>query len=205
MSVDVIDGLAGIAAGSALDAVRRQRMDARTHAQVSFDALFTPVAAGGFSVRERHAVAAFVAGLHNQPDAAAFYGAALAQDDTAFYGAALAQDDTALAEAVRAEAGRGAAKGPFGAYPAGPHSGEDSAGPVHHADAKALGEKLAAGLDHAHMLLFHPRDAAPEWLQRLVDAGWDTPAIVTLSQLVAFLSFQIRVVAGYRAMTATAP
>ena len=193
MSVDVIDGLAGIAAGSALDAVRRQRMDARTHAQVSFDALFTPVAAGGFSVRERHAVAAFVAGLHNQPDAAAFYGAALAQDATA------------LAEAVRAEAGRGAAKGPVGAYPAGPHSGEDSAGPVHHADAKALGEKLAAGLDHAHMLLFHPRDAAPEWLQRLVDAGWDTPAIVTLSQLVAFLSFQIRVVAGYRAMTATAP
>ena len=64
----------------------------------------------------------------------------------------------------------------------------------------AAAVRLAAALDHAHMLLFHPRDAAPEWLQRLVDAGWTTPAIVTLSQLVAFLSFQIRVVAGLRAM-----
>ncbi len=33
-------------------------------------------------------------------------------------------------------------------------------------------------------------------LQSLLDAGWSTTNIVTLSQLVSFLSYQIRVVAG---------
>ena len=37
-------------------------------------------------------------------------------------------------------------------------------------------------------------------LQALLDAGWSTTDIVTLSQLVAFLSFQIRVVAGLRVL-----
>ena len=130
--------------------------------------------------------------LHNQADAAAFYAEGLAARDAA------------LAAAIRGEAERAAARGPFGRFPAGPLSAEDSAGTEHHADAAALGARLAIALDHAHMLLFHPRDASPAWLQRLVDAGWTTPAIVTLSQLVAFLSFQIRVVAGLRAMQQTA-
>ena len=39
-------------------------------------------------------------------------------------------------------------------------------------------------------------------VQRLLDAGWSTTGIVTLSQIVAFLSFQIRVVAGLRALAA---
>ncbi len=50
------------------------------------------------------------------------------------------------------------------------------------------------------MLVFHPRDAAPPSLQALLDAGWSTTDVVTLSQLVAFLSFQIRVVAGLRTL-----
>jgi len=48
--------------------------------------------------------------------------------------------------------------------------------------------------------VFHPRDAAPAALQALLDAGWSTTDIVTLSQIAAFLSFQIRVVAGLRAL-----
>ena len=51
-----------------------------------------------------------------------------------------------------------------------------------------------------HLLVFHPRDAAPAALQALLDAGWSTTDIVTLSQIVAFLSFQIRVVAGLRVL-----
>lgn len=188
MTDDVIDRLAGIEPGSGLDAVRRQRDEARRHAHASFAGLFAPLDASGFSVTERWAVAAFLALLHNQGDAAAFYAEGLAARDAA------------LALAVRGEAGRAAARGPFGRFPAGPLSAEDSAGTVHRADVAVLGARLAAALDHAHMLLFHPRDASPEWLQRLVDAGWSTPAIVTLSQLTAFLSFQIRVVAGLRAM-----
>ena len=52
------------------------------------------------------------------------------------------------------------------------------------------------------MLVFHPRDADARSLQSLLDAGWSTTEIVTLSQLVAFLSFQIRVVAGLKVLAA---
>jgi uncharacterized protein YciW len=48
------------------------------------------------------------------------------------------------------------------------------------------------------MLVFHPRDGTPAALQALLDAGWSTTDIVTLSQIIAFLSFQIRVVTGLR-------
>ena len=67
-----------------------------------------------------------------------------------------------------------------------------------------LGSRLAAAFDHMHLLVFHPRDATPAALQALLDAGWSTTDIVTLSQIAAFLSFQIRVVAGLRALTAAA-
>ena len=66
--------------------------------------------------------------------------------------------------------------------------------------ARTLGPRLAAAFEHTHMLVFHPRDAAPAYLQALIDAGWSTTGIVTLSQLVAFLSYQIRVAAGLRVL-----
>src|SRR5205085_2256000 len=65
-----------------------------------------------------------------------------------------------------------------------------------------LGARLAAALEHTHMLIFHPRDASPAHLQALIDAGWSTTGIVVISQLVAFLSYQIRVVTGLRVLTA---
>jgi uncharacterized protein YciW len=74
---------------------------------------------------------------------------------------------------------------------------------VSEADHEVLGERLSAALEHAHLLVFRPRDASPAALQALLDAGWSTSGIVTLSQLVAFLSFQIRVVVGLRALAAT--
>jgi len=64
----------------------------------------------------------------------------------------------------------------------------------------SLGPRLAAPLEHAHLLVFRPRDASPAALQALIDAGWSTSGIVTLSQLVAFLSYQIRVVTGLSAL-----
>ena len=64
----------------------------------------------------------------------------------------------------------------------------------------SLGPRLAAAFEHVHMLVFHPRDAAPASLQALLDGGWSTTDIVTLSQIVAFLSFQIRVVTGLRTL-----
>jgi uncharacterized protein YciW len=53
------------------------------------------------------------------------------------------------------------------------------------------------------MLVFHPRDASAASLQSLLDAGWSTNDIVTVSQLVSFLSYQIRVVAGLCVLAST--
>ena len=194
---DVIDLLAGIEPGDRLDTIRRHRPQARTHAQESYRALFAPTAPapGTVTIVERLAVAAFVAGLHRQPDAAAFYAAALVGQNA---GAGLAQ-------AIAAEVSRGAAQGPYGRYPAGPLSRENTGGPayaVEDAQRAVLGARLSAGLAHAHLLIFHPRDASPAALQALLDTGWSATDIVILSQLVAFLSFQIRVVAGLRALAA---
>jgi CMD domain protein len=192
---DVIDLLAGIQPGDRLDQIRRHRLQARTRAQQSYLALFEPVAPvpGDFALTDRHAVAAFVAGLHAQPEAAGFYTAALAAQDV----------QTGVSQAIAAEVALGAAQGPYGSYPAGPLSIENTAGPVYavgDAQRAMLGLKLAAGLVHAHLLVFHPRDASPATLQVLLAAGWSTTDIVILSQLVAFLSFQIRVVVGLRTL-----
>jgi CMD domain protein len=77
------------------------------------------------------------------------------------------------------------------------------AGPAYRVGAetrRALSPRLAAAFEHVHLLVYHPRDATPVALQALLDAGWSTTDIVTLSQIVAFLSFQIRVVTGLRTL-----
>lgn len=191
---DVIDILAGIAPGSRLDRIRAGRLQARQNAQNSHAALFEPATPGDLGLGERFAVAAFVAGLHGQPAARDFYATELAR-----------HADAATTAAVAAEVAAGLTGGPYGAYPAGPLSREDAAGPLHRVVPErraVLGERLSAALDHAHLLVFHPRDASPAALQRLLDAGLSTDAIVTLSQIVAFLSFQIRVVAGLAVLDA---
>ena len=195
---DVIDSLVGIAPGQHLDRIRRGREQARTHAQQSYLSLFapTPPVASDFDIADRFALAAFVAGLHGHAGVARFYAEQLAGQG-ARAGAA------GVGDAIAAEVQRGAAQGPYGSYPAGPLSAEDKAGPsyaVSDAHRELLGERLSAALAHAHLLVFHPRDASPAALQALLDAGWTSTGIVTLSQLVAFLAFQIRVVTGLQAL-----
>jgi CMD domain protein len=193
---DVIDLLAGIEKGSRLDRLRAERQQARDNAQKSYQALFAPKFPGGVTAEERYAVAAFVAGLHRDASVLAFYMDGLAAQNAS----------QRIAEAIKAEIMRGAADGPYGRYPRGPLTVEDEAGPVlqiSEANRRTLGVRLSAALEHAHLLVFHPRDASPAALQSLLDAGWSTTDIVTLSQLVAFLSFQIRVVAGLRVLAAS--
>jgi CMD domain protein len=193
---DVIDQLAGIAPGSALDKARNNRLEARRQAQASFDALFEPKSPDGFSKLERAAVAAFVAGLHGRPETRDFYTARLED----------AGASPELRVAVASEAVNGHTSGPYGKHPRGPLTLEDREGMTYGIGASerhTLGARLSAAFEHVHMLVLHPRDAAPPSLQALLDAGWSTTEIVTLSQLVAFLSFQIRVVAGLKALSAT--
>lgn len=193
---DVIDALVGIEPGSPLDRVRTLRPEARAHAQGAYEALFSPGDPSAMSLVERNAVAAFVAALHRVPVVVDFYAAALAS-----------HPDTppALIHVVAGEAERAAGTGPYGRFHA-ENAPESESGPTYAMSsldgAVVLGDRLAAALEHAHMLVLHPRDASRAHLQALLDAGWTTPGIVTLSQLVAFLTFQIRVVLGLSALVA---
>jgi CMD domain protein len=197
-NADVIDALVGITPGSALDAIRARRPEARAHAQATYQALFAPKTPGAVAAEERFAVGAFVAGLHGATEIAAFHAARLAECGAS----------AALKEAVDAAVAEARTSGPYGRYPAGPLSREDTAGVSYRvgpSTRRTLGPRLAAAFAHAHMLVFHPRDAAPAALQALLDAGWSTTDIVTLSQIVAFQSFQIRVVTGLRILAGPVP
>jgi CMD domain protein len=192
-NADVIDTLVGIKPGTPLDAIRTRRPEARTHAQATYRALFEPDAPGDISAPERFAVGAFVAGLHGDPETAAFYAGRLEA----------AGATATLRDAVHAAIAEAKARGPYGRYPGGPLTRENTDGPTYRMSAStrgALGPRLAAAFEHMHLLVFHPRDAAPGALQALLDAGWSTTAIVTLSQIAAFLSFQIRVSIGLRTL-----
>jgi CMD domain protein len=194
---DVIDRLAGLAAGSPLAMIRDRKPVTRQQAQESFRALFEAGEAGDVTVRERFALARFVAGLHAQDEAEAFYAAGLARTGPS----------DAFVAALSGEIANGRAVGPYGAYPKGPLSVEDVAGPTYtvtEQNRSVLGVRMSAAMAHVHLLVFHPRDAAAPGLQRLLDAGWSNAGIVTLSQLVAFLAFQLRAAAGLRTLAASA-
>lgn len=195
-TTDIIDTLAGIEPGSALDAIRARRLQARDNAQKSYLALFEPVDASDVSLAERAAIALFVIGLHCEPAMAEFYRAKLAAT----------ADGARLIEAIEVEIARGETSGPYGAFPAGPLSAENKAGLIYRVSAERkaeLGTRLVAAFEHAHLLVFRPRDAAAADMTALLAAGWSDTGIVTFSQLVAFLSFQVRVVAGLRVLGAS--
>jgi CMD domain protein len=189
---DVIDALIGVAPGSRIDLLRRQRPETREQSQASYDALFTPVDDSEVSVIERRLVAAFATRL-------------AADEATAeFYSAQAREADAALAAVVHREANAASTTGPFGHYAESGLQTENTDGVRYRAgDATRaeLGPRLTSALEHAHLLVFRPREADGDAIQALLDGGWSTDGIVTLSQLVAFLSFQQRVVSGLRVLS----
>ena len=195
-TADLIDQVLSITPGSRLDALRRHREVARENIQNAYLALFEPRDASEVSQLERLAVASFIAGVHGQLVLADHYAHLLTRTEGGI----------ALSAVLTTEIERGTTEGPFGTYPSGPLSVEDKAGPIYSVgvDSKqALGTKLSAALEHAHLLVFRPRDASRAALQALLDASWSTPAIVTLSQLIAYLAFQVRIVEGLTALAAS--
>lgn len=68
--------------------------------------------------------------------------------------------------------------------------------------ADAADPRLAAILEFTRKLIEKPVEGDEAALKTLPAAGVSTPAVVTLSQLVAFLSYQVRLVAGLQAMLA---
>lgn len=197
---DIINTLAGISAQDPLDALRDHRAQAKENAQLSFEALLEPVDTGGFSHRDRYAVAAFTAGLLGSSSAEDFYRDLLRdEDEVASWTIAELLDEALLELDSRSDV-----RGPYGIFESAELSGENVAGPWLVVDEKSvdiLGPLLAAGIEFAHLLVLHPRGSRPEHLARLLDAGWDEDMIVTLAQLVSFLNFQIRISAGLAALS----
>lgn len=68
--------------------------------------------------------------------------------------------------------------------------------------ADAADPRLAAILEFTRKLIEKPVEGDEAALKTLPAAGVSTPAVVTLSQLIAFLSYQTRLVAGLVAMKA---
>ncbi|MBJ9592078.1 CMD domain-containing protein [Burkholderia seminalis] len=80
-----------------------------------------------------------------------------------------------------------------------------TAGDIEHADANAfdaLPRRLGAILAHAKRVTLAPVDARAADLDALKSAGLTTPAIVALSQLVAFVAYQLRVAVAAQAIQA---
>lgn len=195
-STDIIDFLAGIHAGERVADLRRNRAQARTNAQHSFRVLLEAGDTdGGFTDTERYVVAAFVAGLH-QGRGAAFYTDLLGD-------VADGAEGDAVVNAVTESVDAGLTVGPYGTYREPDLAEESVGGPEFTVDPRVrgvLGQRLAAALEFAHLLVFHPRDCRPERLAPLAWWGWTPRQVVSLAQLISFLCFQLRAAEGLAAL-----
>lgn len=62
---------------------------------------------------------------------------------------------------------------------------------------------LGAAVRHADLLTTRPSAAQASHLQALKEAGFSPAGILSLSQVVAFVSYQLRLIAGLRALGAS--
>lgn len=192
----MIDAILAIRPGDRLDAVRRARPTAREQAQVAYEAIFDPAHPGALAVAERFAVGYAVAAWTGVPAVTAHYRGLLTRLEPR------EQVLTALDRVIA----DGAGSGPFGQFREPGLAGRGSDGTrlaIGAAEIEVLGEELAALIEHAHALVLRPRESSPALLERLTAAGWEETEIVALSQLVAYLSFQIRLVAGLQVLRST--
>lgn len=180
---DVVDHAVGITPGDRLDQIRRARPTTRDNIQAAHRALFGE-SSNGIDLSARYLVAAFVAELSDPGSSVARWYAERV-------------DDPAVLNALLESA---AQFGPWGTYREPKLSSASEPGewwevPDEYRDG--LTPQVAAVLEHAHFLVLHPRDARPKVLGRLAAAGWARPQIVTWSQLISFVSFQVRAAAGF--------
>lgn len=160
---DVMDMLAGLSAGSALGALRRQRPDVVQHIQGSDDALFSPADDGGLTRAERAAAALRIAELLRDAALIGHYRTRLATLDPS----------GALAKSVEGH-------------------------------AEITDARWDAIVAHVDLVTRGPGSATRDDIDELTAAGLSSHAIVSLSQLIAYVNFQSRVLAGLRALKGAA-
>lgn len=191
--ITLIERLAGIAPDSTIGRAYRARAEARRFAEDGYRRLLHPEEAGPVSVLERRAVAAFVAVLTGEAQTREHFLHLLRTTDATL---------GLFARQIEAEAEDSAHPGPYGHFPDGPLSVESVDGPTYRVDEALrgiFGPRLTAALEYAHLLTLHPRDATEDALATLAQAGWTNAGIALLLDLVGFVNFQARIVAGLRA------
>jgi len=161
--IDVMDQLAGLAPGSKLAALRRERPDVVKHLQGSDDVIFSPADDGGLTRAERAAAALRIAELMRDGALIAHYRARLAALDPS----------GALAKTVAG-------------------------------GAQITDGRWDAILAHVDLVTRGPGSATRDDIETLTAAGLSSHAIVSLSQLIAYVSFQARVLAGLRMLKGAA-
>jgi CMD domain protein len=62
---------------------------------------------------------------------------------------------------------------------------------------------LGAAIRHTDLVTQTPSETRPEHLQALKDAGYSPAGILSLAQTIAFVNYQLRLIAGLRAFGAT--
>jgi CMD domain protein len=173
LAPDLVSQLAGLSADGSVAALRAARADATRYTQGSHDALSSPDVAD-LTLTERLYAAWYAAWLTPSVAAAQSYRDRLlaASDDPSASAAVL---DVLAARGLTAAA-----------------AAIDAAG----------GPRLAAILAHTHALITRPATTGKPELTALQSAGLTTRAIVALAQLVAFVSYQVRVVTALKALNA---
>jgi uncharacterized protein YciW len=71
-------------------------------------------------------------------------------------------------------------------------------------DFRGDDDRMKAIIRHTDLVTLNPKDATAEDVSALRSAGLDDADIVRLSELIAFIAYQIRVVAGLRLMAEVA-
>ncbi|MFM0739647.1 CMD domain protein [Paraburkholderia xenovorans] len=174
---DLVAQLAGLAPDSPVAALREFRGDTTRYTQGSHDALFSDDVVD-LTLRERLYAAWYAALLSNADQAAQAYRERLL---------ALPTDNrdatSSLLDAITEQR----------ALPTESFAALDN-----------RVKRLAAILIHTEAVVQHPSTVGKPALESLQAAGLTTRAIVALSQLIAFVTFQVRIVAALRALEANA-
>lgn len=158
-TVDVIDSVLGLGAGSELKALREKREKLKALTQSSYLAALRPKEPRNFPYPLRAAIAARMCGLWKADELAAHYRGLLEQE-----GATPELENVA-----------------DGGWTPG--------------DAPS---RLAAILRHVDLVTLKPKAATRANIEALYAAGLDDRDIVTLAGLIAFVNYQILVVAGLK-------
>jgi len=176
---DTVDALSGLVPDGATFLLRHHRAKIAHHTQLSEDALFD-VSLPDISLAERLFAAWYAAALTEVPGVASHYRQQL-----------LALGDIEASDAVDKLTPKLTSK-------LTPTLTSDMR--LVEAEAALTAKRLSAIATHTRLLTLHLVRAEPTDLAALAQAGLTTFAIVVLSQLVAFMSYQTRLVAMLSAM-----